>query len=162
MPRSGGTRRHRRPIDAKPLQFHDRVKTIGVGHRSSRPVQKTTWERTKYYLWLSHFHLRSTTREEWNWETHLSHSRRTRPRILFHLLSEPAVTAICRIIRNLHLTLREQSRCTGEIPYLSSSNAVLSLGPYRYAAKSSSNEMTREMPSRSMTPKDVRSTSEKS
>ncbi len=46
--------------------------------------------------------------------------------------------------------------------YISTSNAILRLRPYRKTAKSLSNEMTREMPSRSMSAKEVRSTREKS
>ena len=46
--------------------------------------------------------------------------------------------------------------------HISTSNAILRLRPYRKTAKSLSNEMTREMPSRSMSAKEVRSTREKS
>ena len=51
---------------------------------------------------------------------------------------------------------------TDKAIYLRTSNAALRPWPYRKTAKSLSNEMTREMPSRSMSAKDVRSTREKS
>ena len=78
------------------------------------------------------------------------------------LLPGSGLRATRRINEVVCAATRNRARDPRTTAYRRSSNAFLGLGPYRKTAKSLSNEITREMPSRSMTAKDVRSTIEKS